>query len=180
MADTKWFEITEGLFALALVDTDAAGYSTDWQAPSGLTADAVSVATYNMPVGTSWQCQLTSGALTPSSSTNTRNRAATFCNPASTATTPVASSWNLDVEWAQDPHVSQGLSRFLFEHDAEEAYFMLGLAANSPPVAIGRVYLAAGAFGGAPGADLTASISMLLSRKPSIDFGDNTLDEVVD
>jgi hypothetical protein len=91
MADTLWFEITEGEFALALVDTDADGYSASWMAPSGLTADAVTLATYDMPEGTSWECQVTSGALTPRSNTTTRNRAATFCNASSTSTS--VSGW---------------------------------------------------------------------------------------
>lgn len=180
MADTLWFEITEGEFALALVDTDAPGYSASWMAPSGLTVDAVSLATYDMPVGTSWQCQVTSGALTPRSNTTTRNRVATFCNPSSTATAVSASSWTLDATLAQDPHVAQGLARFLFEHDAEEAYFMLGLNGGDPPVAIGRVTLAASQIGGAARTDLTATVSMTVNGKPSIEFGDADASEVVD
>lgn len=179
MADTKWFEITDGTFALAIVDRDAAGYADSWMAPSGLTVDQVTVESYDMPSGETWYCQLTSGGLTPRSATSTRSRAATFCNAATTTATPTESGWTLDAAWAQDPHVAQGLSRFLFEHDAEEAYFMLGLSGNNPPVAIGRVYLAAGSFGGAARTDLTASVSMQCSRKPSIEFGDSTTSEVV-
>lgn len=179
MADTNWFEITDGQFALALVDREAEGYSDSWMAPSGLTVDQVSLESYSMPVGSSWGCQTTSGALTPRSTTTTRNRPATFCNKASTTTTPSESSWTLDMTSAQDPHVRDGLARFLFEHDAEEAYFMLGLNGGQPPVAIGRVTLQATQLGGAAGADLTATVSMQLSRKPSVEFGDATSSEVV-
>lgn len=179
MADTKWYPFNDGIFALALVDTEAVGYSDDWMAPSGLTADVVTLESYAMPAGESWYCQLTTGKLTPSSSTTTRNRAATFCNAATQTASPVESSWKLDVEWAQDPHVADGLSRFMFEHDAEEAYFALGLSASNPPTAIGRVYLAAGDFGGTAGEDLVATVSMQLPRKPSIEFGDASESEVV-
>mgnify|MGYP003403844743 FL=1 len=171
MSDTNWFEITDGVFALALVDRDAPGYSDSWMAPSGHTKDSVTVEAYDMPVGSSWRCQLLSGALNPSSSTSTRPRHATFCGPASTTTTPTESSWNLDVEIAQDPHITDGLSEFLFENDAVEAFFLLGLNDDTPPLAIGRVYLAAGSFGGAAAEDLTATISMLLKQKPSVAFG---------
>lgn len=179
MADTNWTEINDGYFALALVDTDADGYSDDWLAPSGLTAETVTLETYGMPDGSSWRCQVTSGALNPTSSTKTRDRRASFCNTASKTVTPVASSWKLDIEVAQDPDDKDGLQRFLFEHDAEEAYFMLGLNGGQPPTAIGRVYLAASAFGGKPDEDLVATLSMLLPRKPSIDFGTAAEHEVV-
>lgn len=179
MPDTKWFEITDGTFALALVDTEAEGYNDTWMAPSGLSLDVVTLASYEMPVGSSWYCQLTNGQIQARSSTTTRNRAATFCNPASTATTPVASSYTLQVEWAQDIHVSTGLSRFLFENDAQEAYFFLGLSGGSPPKAMGRVYLADGAFGGKPGEDLVSTSPMLLSRRPVKSFGDGDTSVIV-
>lgn len=180
MPEAKWFEYTDGIFGLALVDKEAVGYSESWMAPSGLTADQVSLETYDMPNETSWYCQVTSGKLTPKSATRTRNRPATMCTPASTTATPVLASWSLDVEWAQDPHVAQGLSRFLFEHDAEEAYFVIGLNASNPPLAIGRVYLVPGEFGGALGSDLLTKASMLLPMRPSVRFGDASSSEVVD
>lgn len=180
MSDTNWFEITDGEFALALVDPDAEGYSSSWLAPSGLTVDNVTLASYDMPNETTWHCQLTSGALTPRSTTTTRQRPATFCNVATSTTTAAESTWTLDVTIAQDPHIRDGLVRFLFEHDSEEAYFMLGLNGGNPPVAIGRVTLQASQIGGAAKSDLTATVSMQINGKPSIEFGDSTSSEVVD
>lgn len=176
--DTKWYEFTDGIFGLVLVDKEAEGYADSWMAPSGLTADQVTLEAYNQPEG--WHCQLTAGKLTPRSATTTRNRPATFCNAASQTATPVESSWTLDASWAQDNQVSDGVSRYTFEHDAKEAYFVLGLGASGPPIAIGRCYIAAGEFGGTAGTDLVTTVSMQLPRKPSIEFGDNAQSEVVD
>ena len=75
--------------------------------------------------------------------------------------------------------MATGLSRFLFEHDTEEAYFFLGLDGDNPPRAIGRLRVQSGAIGGAARTSLTATVSLPLSRKPQIEFGDATTSAVV-
>lgn len=178
MADPVLFQIEEGVLALALVDRAAVGYEDSWQAPGGKTVDTVTEADYDAG-SASWKCQVTSGMLTPSADTTTTDVAATFCSPARTIPTPGETSYALDSEFLQDVTVSTGLSRFLFEHDTEEGYFLLGLAADDPPKAIGRVRLQAGAFGGAARTTLTSTISLPLSRKPQIEFGNATTSAVV-
>lgn len=170
MADAVTFEITDGVLAFALVDTSEAGYLDTWQAPGGATVDTVTIDDYEAESAT-WRCQVTSGMLTASADTTTRDRPATFCQPARTIPSPGETSYTLDVEFLQDPNARLGLSRFLFEHDVEEAYFLLGLNNDDPPKAIGRVRLQAGAFGGPARDELTASLSLPLTRKPQIEFG---------
>lgn len=180
MATTHWFEVQSGSdFALAVVNTAASGYSSAWRTPNGSAVSAVPVSAYAMPAGSSWQCQLLSGAVNPTKNTTRRSRAATWCDVASETSTPVASSYTLDVELAQDPDVRDGLQAFLFENDAAEAYFYLGLATGGPPRAVGRVYLQAAAFGGAPKTDLTARLTLDLPVKPQLWFGTTALSRIV-
>jgi hypothetical protein len=178
LADAVTFQIENGVLALAVVDKTAVGYSDTWQAPGGKTVDTVTEADYDASSAT-WKCQVTSGMLTPSADTTTTDVAPTFCNPARTIPTPGETSYTLDAEFLQDVTVSAGLSRFLFEHDTEEGYFLLGLNGDDPPKAIGRVRLQAGAFGGAARATLTSTVSLPLSRKPQIEFGDATTSAIV-
>lgn len=170
---THWFEVNPGSadFALAIVNTGAAGYSSAWKTPGGSAVSAIPISAYNMPAGSSWQCQLLNGTIDVTKNTTTRNRRATWCDVASNVPTPVASSYALNLELAQDPDVKDGLQAFLFENDAVEAYFWLGLASGGPPRAVGRCYLTAAAFGGNPDEDLTATVSFDCSVKPQKWFG---------
>ena len=160
----------DGVFALAVVDRAAVGYSDAWQAPGGATAATADADDY--PDGSSFVCQITSGKLTPSANVNRRDRAATFCSPASSTPQVGQSTYTLDVAFFQDQIVRDGISAFLYEHDTREAYWLLGLrGALTPPRAIGRCYLVSGGFGGEPQADLTDSLSFTIVRKPDILFG---------
>jgi hypothetical protein len=163
-------EDDNGLFALTVVDQADTGYSAAWQAPGGATAATAVVADYTD--GDGFSCQLTSGKLTPSKQTSRRDRAATFCSSASSKVTVGQSTWALDVAFFQDAHVRDGITAFLFEHDTEEAYFLLGArAGTAAPRAVGRVKITAGGFGGEPQADLTDSVSLDVVRKPDVLFG---------
>lgn len=173
MADASIFQIESGVFALALVDKAEVGYSDAWQAPGGATVDNATESMYDGGSVT-WKCQVTAGALTPSPSTTTSDVPATFCNPARSIPAPGETSYSLDATFLQDPHIVAGLSRFLFEHDTQEGYFLLGFDGDNPPRAIGRVRIQSGAIGGNARESLTADISLPLSRKPQIDFGDIT------
>lgn len=159
-----------GIVALTLVDRAASGYSEAWQAPGGKTALTAVLADY-VDADAGWSCQITSGKLTPSKQSNRRDRAATFCSPASSTVSVGQSTWALDVSFFQDAHIRDGLTSYLFENDTAEAYFLLGVDGANPPRGIGRVRLVAGGFGGEPRADLTDSVSLDLVRKPDIVFG---------
>lgn len=159
-----------GVCAFTVVDLAAANYSPAWQAPGGKTALTAVLADY-VDADDSWSCQITSGKLTPSKQSNRRDRAATFCSPASSRVTVGQSTFTLDVAFFQDAHIRAGLSSFLFEHDTEEAFFLLGADGTNPPRAVGRVKLVSGGFLGEPQADLTDSVSLDLVRKPDIAFG---------
>lgn len=168
--DPAIFSIEDtGVLGLTVVDRAAVGYTDAWQAPGGDTAITASLADY--VDGDGFSCQLTSGKLTPSKQSTRRDRAATFCAPASSTVNVGQSTYALDVAFFQDAHVRDGLTAFLFAHDTEEAYFLLGSDGAAPPRAIGRVKLVAGGFGGEPRADLTDTVSLDVVRKPDIVFG---------
>lgn len=179
MADASIFQIEAGEFALTLVDKTEAGYADSWQAPGGKDVDTVVLADYADAAGNAWTCQVTAGTLTPAPSTTTSDVPATFCSPARTTPTPGETAYTLDASFLQDPHIKLGLSRYLFENDTMEAYFLLGLDAVNPPKAIGRVRIQAGAIGGEARTTLTTDISLPLSRKPQIAFGDINDSEAV-
>ena len=69
---------------------------------------------------------------------------ATFCQPSSVVPQPGETVYSLDVEFLQDVNVSTGLSKYLFENDTDEAYFLLGLNGDEsaegdrPGPAVGR------------------------------------------
>lgn len=170
------FQIEQGYVGFALVgatDPDA------WNAPTGVGVEAATISLYETESAQGWTCQVTSAQLTAEANENDVDVPATFCAPASTTPQPGETSYSLEMEWLQDPQIVNGLSRFLFEHDTETAYFYLGLAQDSPPKAIGRVKLLAGAFGGTARENLTAEASLGLVRKPQILFGDATASEAV-
>lgn len=158
-----------GVFALSVVDRAAVGYSEAWQAPGGKTAVTAVLADY--VDGDGFSCQITSGKLTPSKQSTRRDRAATFCAPASSSVAVGQSTYALDAAFFQDAHVRDGISAFLYAHDTEEAFFLLGADGDDPPRAVGRVRLVAGGFLGEPRADLTDTVSLDVVRKPDILFG---------
>ena len=171
MTDPAIFSIEDtGILGLTVVDRAAVGYSDAWQAPGGDTAVTAALADY--VDGDGFSCQLTSGKLTPSKQSNRRDRAATFCAPASSTVSVGESTFALDVAFFQDAHVRDGITAYLYAHDTEEAFFLLGGDGANPPRAVGRVRLVAGGFGGEPRADLTDSLSLDVVRKPDIAFGD--------
>jgi hypothetical protein len=173
------FEITEGQLAFAIVDKAAVGYTEAWQAPAGKDLTNVTLADYDAN-SQSWSCQTTAGALNATADTTTKDVAATFCEPAETIPSPGKSTYELAVTFLQDPNVKNGLNRFLFTNDVAEAYFLLGLNGGDPPRAIGRVRLSSATIGGEARSTLTADITLPLSRRPDIDFGDANDHEIVE
>ena len=73
------FQIEDGKLYLAVVDTEAVGYDTDWLAPGGDNVTEVTAADYS--TGSDLSCQVSSAALTASSTVNTVTVPATFCAP---------------------------------------------------------------------------------------------------
>jgi hypothetical protein len=174
------FKIENGVLALSIVDTAAVGYQPDWQTPGGIEVYDAALAAYTTSDGNDLSCQVTSGALNASPNTTTDTTPATFCGPEQTTTSVGVTSYTLDATILQDPIISAGVSAFLFEHDTEEAYFYLGLNGDaSPPAAVGRARVVAGAFGGDARVTLTATLSLPVSSKPDIWFGDATTNRVV-
>lgn len=177
MPEANLIQVNDGEFALALVDTEAVGYLDTWQAPGGATAATAVIADY---VGAeAWRCQIRDGNVTSSPNITQRTTEPTFCGPGKKTPVVSQSSYTLNAKTYQDVHVSTGLSKFLFENDTLEAYFLLGLNAGQPPRAIGRVFLTSGTFGGAAEEDLKDTLKLECSRKPSIEFGDATTSVIV-
>lgn len=178
MSDPIIFQIEQGEIGLKLVDKAAVGYTDAWQAPGGKAVDVVAMADYETG-STSWSCQATAGALTASPNTTTQDIPATFCAPARSTPQPGETSYSVDLSFLQDPNVAAGLSAYLYEFDTQEAYAYFGLDDGNPPRMIGRVRLAAGTIGGEARATLTADVSLPLTRRPDIEFGDATTSRIV-
>jgi len=175
MASTV-FKIENGVLALSLVGaSDPAG----WQTPAGKSISTITIADYTTAVGMDFSCQVTSGALTGSPNTTDDTTPATFCGPEVVTTKVGVTSYALDATVLQDPNVAAGISAYLFEHDTKEAYFLLGLDGVNPPKAVGRCRVVAGAFGGDARVSLTSTLSLPVSRKPDIMFGNATTSRVV-
>jgi hypothetical protein len=165
------FQIETGKFGLSMVDTAAVGYTSEWQAPDGNAVIDAVIADYVSSSLGDFSCQISSGALSASPNTTTDSTPATFCGPEETTTKVGVTSYTLDVTFLQDPDLMNGMNRFLFEHDTEEAYFYLGLNADVAPKAIGRLRVISGTIGGDARTKLTATLSLPLSHKPDILFG---------
>jgi hypothetical protein len=178
MSDPIIFQIEAGEFGLKVVDKAAVGYLDAWQAPAGKAIDVVTLADYDTG-SAAWTCQVTSAALVPSPNESTIEIPATMCSPAKTIPQPGETSFSVDVTFLQDPNIVAGLNRFLFENDTKEAYVYLGLDDGNPPRMIGRCRLIAGAIGGLMRSQLTADVSLPMSRKPDVEFGDTTSSQIV-
>jgi hypothetical protein len=130
-----------------------------------------------------FSCQVTAGALTATSNVTQETIAASWCEPEEQIPQVGKSSYSLDLSYFQDPDVVLGLSRFLWEHDTEEAWFFVdfgdGTALGSPPKAVGKVRLVTGSIGGAGRVTLIATTSLPIVGKPDVCFGDSTGSEAV-
>jgi hypothetical protein len=168
---THVFQIETGKFGLSMVDTADTGYLSEWQSPNGVDVETAAIANYVSGSLGDFSCQVSSGALSASPNTTTDSTPATFCSPEETTTGVGVTSYTLDITFLQDPDLMNGMNRFLFEHDTEEAYFYLGLNADVAPKAIGRCRIIAGTIGGDARTKLTATLSLPCSRKPDILFG---------
>jgi len=175
MASTV-FKITNGYLALSLV---GASDVATWQTPGGKPITTVVLADYTSANGADLSCQVTTGALNASPNTTDDTTPATFCGPEVTTTSVGVTSFTLDATILQDVSIAAGVSAYLFEHDTKEAYFLLGLDGANPPKAVGRCRIVAGAFGGDARVTLTATLSLPVSRKPDIMFGNATTSRVV-
>jgi hypothetical protein len=154
------FKIQDGKFGLTLVD------------PTVTDPCTATIADYGG--ANSFSCQITSGALTASPNITNETVPSTWCQPEETVPQVGVTSYSLDMTYLQDPQISTGLSRFLFEHDTKLAWFFMGLDADDPPKAVGQVRLVAGAIGGAGRVALTATVSLPCDSKPEVCFGNAT------
>jgi len=157
------FKIEQGHFGLTLTD------------PAVLDVCDATMAAF--PPG--FSCQITDAALNASPNVTDETIQATWCEPEQTIPSVGATSYTLDLGYLQDPQIMTGLSRFLFEHDTELAWFYVGLDGDDPPKAIGRVRIVAGTFGGPARTTLVGTVSLPVDGKPSICFGDATTSEPI-
>ena len=180
MPGPNYFQITDGLLTFDAVDTGEAGYTAAWNAPGGATVVDVLPGDYAADaVTSSWSCQVSSAVLTPSAVTNDQTINPTFCQNQSVIPAPGISTWTLDVEIYQQIAVETGLDAFLFAHDAQELYFLIGFGGQvttptpgvNAPKAIGRCIGMPVAFGGAAYVPLTATFSLQVKGVPDIAYG---------
>lgn len=111
-----------------------------------------------------YSCQVTEARVTATA--NTTDVAATFCEPKSKINAP--SSFELTLAGLQDWGVADGLSEFLFAHDAENMAFGVFLDGVLDPSASGVCSIAAGDFGGVAGEPLTLSLTLPIQGYPEI------------
>ena len=144
MSPPQYQKITNGTLALSIVDPAAVGYSPDWQTPGGKAIDVVTAADYtDGPTGDSYQCQATDAHVSASSNTTTEDVPDGWCGPGTSTTSVKGSSFALNLSFVQDGHLPGGLTEFAYEHDAEEAYFLVTGNAGLPKLA-GRCWVIAG------------------------------------
>jgi hypothetical protein len=149
------FKIEDGRFGLTLTNPGAGS-------PCAATIDD-----YN-----AYTCQITNGALTASPNVTQETVPATWCDAEESVPQVGATSYSLEISYLQDPDLRDGLSRFLFEHDAALGWFFMGLDADNPPKAIGQVRLVSGSIGGEGRVTLTADATLPCEGKPAVCFGD--------
>jgi len=123
---------------------------------------------------TDYSCQVTRAEITSTSNTTTNTVPATFCQPASEVSAPVASTFQLNLEFLQDWTAVNGLSAWLFKNDATTKAFALYLDGNDNPVATGQFIAQAGGFGGTPGTPLVATVTLNIQGYPDIKDGAGT------
>jgi len=117
---------------------------------------------------TDYSCQVTRAEITSTANTTETTVPATFCQPESRASVPVASTFVLNLDILQDWTVAAGLSAWLFTNDATTQAFALYLDGEVNPVAKGLVVVTAGAFGGTPGQPLVATCTLNIQGYPVI------------
>jgi hypothetical protein len=166
MADANRFKIENGVLAFTPVDTAAAGYSDDWQAPGGLAIDVVTLSDYT-EADAQWSCQVQTATLDPSANNNDETTDPTWCAPAKTTPNPGETSWAINGTYLQDAIDEQGLWQFLYLNDVTECYFLMALAGeHSAPSAIGRCRVIGSTFGGAGRVAATSTLGPLpVSRR---------------
>jgi len=168
-----------GGFGLALVDRQAVGYADTWQAPLGAELPTVVQADYNAG-STTWQCQLTSCALTSTPNVTTDTRAGTFCVKPGETVTVAEETFALALGAFQDPHVAAGLQAFLYENRGKEAYWYFSAEGpDGAPRAIGRCRLVSGPLGGETWTDLTFTLELPVIAPPDIEFGSGAATSIV-
>lgn len=152
------FKIEDGAFGLAIVAPT----------PPSDVCEAV-ITGY-----TDFTCQITSGSLTASPNVSDETIPATWCSPESTSQNVGETSYSLEISILQDPDVMAGLSAFLFSHDTETVYWFMGMDGTDPPIATGTARCVAGTIGGEARVALTADVSLPVTGKPSVCFGNAT------
>lgn len=169
-----------GGFGLALVDRAAVGYDDAWQAPLGGVLPTVGLDDYNAG-STTWQCQLTTAAITATPNVNTSDRAGTFCIAPGQTTTVGEDTFAMEIGGFQDHKEAQGLAAFMYENRTKEAFFYF--SADGPdgaPRAIGRLRLTSMPMGGDAWTDLVfTGLSLPIMRAPDIEFGSGTTTRIV-
>lgn len=161
MADAVRFKIENGVLAFTPVDTAAVGYQPTWQTPGGVQIDVVTLAAYT-EADAQWSCQVQTATIDATANNNDETVDATWCAPAKTVPNPGETSWAVNGTYLQDVIDEDGLWKFLYLHDTEECYFMMGLAAaESAPMAVGRCRVIGSTFGGAARTALTSTLGPL-------------------
>jgi hypothetical protein len=164
------FRIENGVLALELVDTAAVGYDPAWQAPDGAVLPDVDAADYDTAAD-GFQCQVVTGVLQSSPQSTTENLDGTWCDLPEVVTITGEDTFAVALDVYQDPN-TVGLSAYLYEHRGAKAYayFGMGPAAGSPPVAVGVVTLASVSIGGGRQA-ARAQVTFPFDRAPDVQFG---------
>jgi hypothetical protein len=119
-----------------------------------------------------FSCQVTEASLQPTANVTQDTIPGTFCEPEEQRPRVGRTSYTLNMVFLQDPHILNGLSRFLMEFDTQLCWFYLGFDGDDPPKATGKVRITAGALGGVARTVLTAPVNLPVDGTPMVCFGD--------
>ena len=111
----------------------------------------------------SYEKHVSGVTFTPSSSTVNWNG----LTPDASFTFPTATTWTLQLEYAQDWETPNSLSEYLFENEGEKVT-MTFEPVNGGAGFSADVHIAPGAIGGAVNAVATATVTLGVSGKPTL------------
>lgn len=173
MSAPQYRKITDGIVALALVDTAAIGYLPEWQTPGGVDLATITVAEYATgPDADTWKCQVTEAFVSASANTSTEDVPDGYCGVGTTITVVKGSSFALNMTWVQDEFTAGGgLVGWAYDHDAEEAYFLIaGDSATGAARLGGRCWVSAGQVFGTANTINSSSAVWNCDRKPDAEW----------
>lgn len=120
-------------------------------------------------------CQIISASIPVSQNVNREEIPGTYCEPTPESTVAsVTDEYSVNLDVLLDENQVAGVARTLFEHSGERAWIYIGTDGDDPPKAVAEVRVVAAEIFGAPGQIRQVSVSLPVTGKPAVCFGDKT------